>query len=87
MTTIIVNLDAEALQVVEGAIASGEFGSAQEVILAALGDWQINRLLNGVAKEEPDPVPEAVLELGDPVDGEAGFGEIDLESYLASRKR
>ena len=87
LTTIIVHLDPEVARVVEEAVGSGQFPTPQDVIVAALSDWQINRLLNAVTSEEPAPIAEAVLDLGNPVDGEAEFGEIDLQSYLDSQTR
>lgn len=86
-TTIVMHLGPELAHVVEAAILSGEFVSPEDVVAAALGDWQINRLLLGVAADEAEPVAAAVIELGASLDGEAQFDEIDLESYLASRTR
>ncbi|MBR0555356.1 type II toxin-antitoxin system ParD family antitoxin [Ciceribacter sp. L1K23] len=86
--TIRVALSDEMRDIVEDALSSGDFKSAEDVVSAALTQWQAERLLANFTPEELDVLIQEGLDSGDPIDGEEAFRRIeeDLERYIASKR-
>jgi antitoxin ParD1/3/4 len=75
--TISVELTPEMAEAVEAAVKSGQFGSAGDVVLAALDQWQSGQLIYGYTHEEIDRLVEEGLESGEPIDGDEALGQIN----------
>jgi antitoxin ParD1/3/4 len=71
--TINVELTPEMAEAVDAAVKSGQFGSASDVVLAALDQWQSGQFIYGYTPEEIDRLVEEGFVSGEPVDGEESF--------------
>ena len=82
-----IDIPGEAKDIVEEAVASGEFASASEMVSSALVAWKSSRLIHGYTREELLALVEEADASGDPIDGEEAFRRIEeeLESDIASR--
>jgi antitoxin ParD1/3/4 len=87
MDKLSVDIPREVNEIVEEAVASGEFASASEMVSSALTEWKTSRLIHGYTREEFLALVEEGEASGDPVDGEEAFKRIEeeLEAYIASR--
>ncbi|MBO3760585.1 type II toxin-antitoxin system ParD family antitoxin [Ciceribacter sp. L1K22] len=74
--TIRVTLSDDMRDIVEDAMSSGDFKSAEDVVSAALTQWQAERLLANFTPEELDALIQEGLDSGDPIDGEEAFRRI-----------
>ena len=71
--TISIELTPELTEAVEAAVGSGRFGSAQEVVIAALDQWQAGQLIYGYTPDELNALFEEGLNSGEPIDGSESF--------------
>jgi antitoxin ParD1/3/4 len=86
MERLSVDIPHEVNEIVEEAVASGEFASASEMVSSAVAEWKTSRLIHGYTREEFLALVEEGEASGDPIDGEEAFERIgeDLEAYIAS---
>lgn len=84
-----IELSQDMSDIVESALETGDFKSADEVVSAALNAFQVQRLLANFAPGELDALIQEGLDSGEPIDGAQAFREIelDLERYIASKSR
>jgi antitoxin ParD1/3/4 len=73
---ISVELTPEMSDAVNAAVSSGQFGSAGDVLLAALDQWQSGQLIYGYTPDEIDHLIDEGVESGEPVDGEESFARL-----------
>lgn len=87
LETITVELTTDIAEAMDDAVRSGRFGSAGDVVLAALEQWQSGRLIYGYTPEEFDRLIEEGESSGDPIDGPQAMRELkgELEAYIARR--
>jgi antitoxin ParD1/3/4 len=87
MERLNIEIPEEVNEIVEEAIASGEFASASEMVSSAVAEWKSSRLIHGYTREELLALVEEGEASGDPIDGEEAFKRIEeeLEAYIASR--
>ena len=80
-----VTIDPEMAKLVQQAVESGEYESAEDVVAEALLDWQMDRLA-------PDEIEELRrlwregLESGDPVDGPSAMAELRARYEAAAAR-
>ncbi|WP_137131208.1 hypothetical protein [Rhizobium sp. FY34] len=84
-----IELSQDMSDIVESALETGDFKSADEVVSAALNAFQVHRLLANFAPGELDALIQEGLDSGEPIDGDQAFRdiELDLERYIASKSR
>jgi antitoxin ParD1/3/4 len=87
MERLSIEIPEEVSEIVEEAVASGEFASASEMVSTAVAEWKSSKLIHGYTREEFLALVEEGEASGDPVDGEEAFRRIEeeLEAYIASR--
>jgi antitoxin ParD1/3/4 len=87
MEKLSVEIPRDVNEIVEEAVASGEFASASEMVSSALTEWKSTRLIHGYTVEELRALVDEGEVSGDPIDGEEAFRQIkeELDAYIASR--
>ena len=87
MERLSIEIPREVSEIVEEAVASGEFSSASEMVASAVAEWKSSKLIHGYTVEELRALIEEGEASGDPIDGEEAFRQIDeeLEKYIANR--
>jgi putative addiction module CopG family antidote len=82
-----IELSQDMSDIVESALETGDFKSADEVVLAALNAFQVQRLLANFEPGELDALIQEGLDSGEPIDADQAFRdiELDLERYIASK--
>jgi len=87
MEKLSIELPREVSEIVEEAVASGEFASASEMVSSALAEWKSARLIHGYTVEELRALVDEAEASGDPIDGEEAFRQIkeELDDYIAGR--
>lgn len=82
-----IELSQDMSDIVESALETGDFKSADEVVSAALNAFQVQRLLANFAPGELDALIQEGLDSGEPIDAAQAFRdiELDLERYIASK--
>ncbi len=85
MERLSVEIPREVSEIVEDAVASGEFASASEMVSSALAEWKSSRLIHGYSRDEFLALVEEGETSGDLINGEEAFKRIeeDLETYIA----
>lgn len=88
MERLDIEIPQEVSEIVEEAIASGQFASASEMVSSALAEWKSSRLTHGYTVEELRALVEEADASGDLIDGPTALREIgeELESYIASKR-
>ncbi|MDB5523258.1 MAG: type toxin-antitoxin system ParD family antitoxin [Rhizobium sp.] len=86
MERLSIELPPEVSEIVEEAVASGEFASVSEMVSSALVDWKASRLIHGYTVEELRALVDEAEASGEPIDGKQAFREVreELEAYIAS---
>lgn len=74
-----IDLPSEVNEIIEQAVASGEFADASEVVTNAVAAWQTSRLLHGYTVEELRAMVAAADESGEPISGAEALRQIDEE--------
>lgn len=88
MERLSVDIPHEVNEIVEEAVASGEFASASEMVSSALAEWKSSRLIHGYTVEELRALVEEADASGEFIDGETARREIEeeLEAYIAAKR-
>ena len=86
---ISIALTPELAAIVHGAVETGEFASASEVVRDALQDWNQRRAERAAAIEEIRRAWYEGINSGDPVDGEVFFAELraEMAALVAAAER
>lgn len=79
MERLNIEIPREASEIVEEAVASGEFASASEMVTSALAEWKSSRLIHGYTVEELRELVREADESGEPIDGPEAFRQITEE--------
>lgn len=87
MEKLNIELLPEINDIVEEAVASGEFASPSAMVSSVLVDWKTSRLIHGYTVEELRALVDEAEASGDPIDGEEAFRQIqeELGEYIAGR--
>ncbi|CAN7313430.1 ribbon-helix-helix domain-containing protein [Rhizobium sp. LjRoot254] len=88
MERLSVDIPREVNEIVEEAVASGEFTSASEMVSSALAEWKSTRLIHGYTVEELRALVDEADASGEFIDGETARREIEeeLEAYIAAKR-
>lgn len=88
MERLSVDIPQEVNEIVEEAVASGEFASASEMVSSALAEWKSSRLIHGYTVEELRELVREAEESGEPIDGPEAFRQIEEEllTYIAEKQ-
>jgi Arc/MetJ-type ribon-helix-helix transcriptional regulator len=83
----IIEIPAEVKEIVEQAVASGEFVSTGDMVASAVSEWKSSKLSYGYTIEELRTMVDEAENGGELIDGPQAFREIrdELEAYIASR--
>ncbi|UVC11446.1 type II toxin-antitoxin system ParD family antitoxin [Rhizobium sp. TH2] len=76
MQRLSVDIPQEVNEIVEEAVASGEFASASEMVSAALAEWKTSRLIHGYTVEELRVLVAEADEDEELIDGDVAFERI-----------
>ena len=79
MERLSIEISQEVNEIVEEAVASGEFASASEMVASAVAGWKSARLLHGYTVEELRVLVKEGKDSGDLIDGEEAFRQITEE--------
>jgi antitoxin ParD1/3/4 len=79
MERLSIEIPEEVNQIVEQAVASGEFASPSEMVASAVARWKSSKLIHGYTVEELRALVEEGEASGDPIDGEEAFRQINEE--------
>jgi putative addiction module CopG family antidote len=71
-----IELSQDMSDIIENALETGDFKSADEVVSAALNAFQVQRLLVNFAPGELDALIQEGLDSGEPIDGDESFRRI-----------
>lgn len=71
--SVSVQLSGEMAEVIEDAIASGDYASPDEVVRDAMRDWKVKRRVETVEIEELRRLYQEGIDSGPGIDGEAVF--------------
>jgi antitoxin ParD1/3/4 len=74
-----IDLPNEVTDIIEEAIASGEFANVSDVVTNAVATWQTSRLLHGYSTEELRAMIAEADESGEPISGTEALRQIDEE--------
>ncbi|WJH39920.1 type II toxin-antitoxin system ParD family antitoxin [Aliirhizobium terrae] len=74
-----IDLPSEVTEIIEQAVASGEFASVSEVVTNAVATWQTSRLLHGYTAEELRAMVAEADGSGEPISGAEALRQIDEE--------
>jgi len=76
MERLSVDIPQEVNEIVEEAVASGEFASASEMVSSALAEWKSSRLIHGYTVEELRALVAEADEDDEEIDGKEAFERI-----------
>jgi antitoxin ParD1/3/4 len=79
MERLSIEIPSEVSQIVEEAVASGEFTSASEMVASAVAEWKSSKLIHGYTVEELRALVKEGEESGDLIGGEEAFRQITEE--------
>ena len=79
MERLSIEIPEEVNEIVEAAVASGEFASASELVASAVAEWKSSKLIPGYTVEELRILAKEAEESGEPIDGEEAFRQISEE--------
>ena len=87
MERLSIDIPREVNEIVEEAVASGEFSSASEMVSSALSEWKTSRLIHGYTVEELRALVAEADEDDELIDGEEAFERIrrQFEKELRGR--
>lgn len=88
MERLSIELSREISEIVDAAVASGEFASASEVVTLALTEWNSSRPTHGYTVEELRALVDEAEASGDLIDGDEAFRQIrqELDAHIIGRR-
>jgi antitoxin ParD1/3/4 len=74
-----IDLPSEVNDIIEEAVASGEFANVSDVVTSAVATWRTSRLLHGYTVEELQAMVIEADQSGEPISGQEALKQIDEE--------